>query len=545
MTTCGEKIVEIIAAYGIDIVFGIPGVHTLELYRGLTGSGIRHVTARHEQGAGFMADGYARAAGKPAACFIITGPGMTNILTAMGQAYADSVPMLVISSVNRTEHLGMGQGRLHELPFQRNLVSGVSAFSHTLMRPQELPEVMARAFTVFGSQRPRPVHIEIPIDVLGMAADAVGSDLPAIPDRPLMSLNAAAGAAEMLSSAKHPMMWLGGGAKDASDESLRLIEFLDAPTVNTTNGSGILPTDHPLCVGLNIGFRVVADALQQADVVLAVGTELSETDTFIDGLKFEFNGKLIRIDIDPAQLSRNWPADLAILSDARAALRALNQLLGVPAKTKISPDSAGAKRAAELRRRVRESWWTECGPHKRLLGTIRKALPGVTIVGDSTQLIYNALHSIECSRPRSFFHSATGFGTLGYALPAAVGAKLAQPERPVAAVIGDGGIQFTLPELASAVESGAPVIVVLWNNDGYGEIRKNMQARNIPLIGTQNYTPDFVSIAKAFGCMAERADGFAHLRELLETANQSEVPTLIEIRADAEFLTQKRQWGHL
>jgi len=539
MATCGEKIVELIEAYGIDTVFGIPGVHTLELYRGLSGSKIRHVTPRHEQGAGFMADGYARVAGKPAACFIITGPGMTNILTAMGQAYADSVPMLVISSVNNTKQLGMGRGRLHELPFQRNLVSGVSAFSHTLMRPEQLPEVLARAFTVFRSQRPRPVHIEIPIDVLAMPADSVTSVLPAIPDRPGPNSDVIERAAEMLLSAKDPMVWLGGGAKDAAAESVRLIEFLDAPAVNTTNGSGVLPTSHPLCVGLNIGFRVVADALKQADVVLAVGTEFSQTDTFFDGLKFEFNGKLIRIDIDPDQLSRNWPADLTILSDARSALAALNRAVGAPPETKPSPDSDGARRTAELRTRVKESWWPECAPHKRLMDTIRKALPGVIIVGDSTQPIYNTLHSLECRRPRSFFHSATGFGTLGYALPAAVGAKLAKPERPVAAVIGDGGIQFTLSDLASAVEAKAPVVVLLWNNDGYGEIRRCMRAREISPIGTQTYTPDFMALAKGFGCMAKRATGFEHLHELLQTANKAAVPTLIEIREDAKFLTEE------
>ena len=151
MTTCGEFLVKQLHAWGVDTVFGIPGVHTIELYRGLPGSGIRHVTPRHEQGAGFMADGYARVSGKPGVCFIITGPGMTNIATAMGQAYADSIPMLVISSVNERARLGRGNGYLHELPDQRALVAGVADFSHTLMSVDELPEVLARAFAVFLS----------------------------------------------------------------------------------------------------------------------------------------------------------------------------------------------------------------------------------------------------------------------------------------------------------------------------------------------------------------------------------------------------------
>ncbi|NER61832.1 hypothetical protein G3435_21440, partial [Pseudomonas sp. MAFF212428] len=171
MATCGEVLVKLLEKYGVDHVFGIPGVHTVELYRGLAGSTIRHITPRHEQGAGFMADGFARTRGKPGVCFIITGPGMTNITTAMGQAYADSIPMLVISSVQSRNALGGGRGKLHELPNQSALVGGVAAFSHTLMTADDLPAVLARAFAVFDGARPRPVHIEIPLDVLVEDAD--------------------------------------------------------------------------------------------------------------------------------------------------------------------------------------------------------------------------------------------------------------------------------------------------------------------------------------------------------------------------------------
>src|SRR4051812_21791567 len=171
MKTVGMYLAELLAAYGVEVIFGIPGVHTVELYRGLPNTPIRHVTPRHEQGAGFAADGYARVAGRPGVCFIITGPGMTNILTAMAQAYADSIPMLVISSVNARAQLGRGLGCLHELPSQRAMVEGVAAFSHTLMSVDALPEVLARAFSVFASERPRPVHIEIPLDVIVAPAD--------------------------------------------------------------------------------------------------------------------------------------------------------------------------------------------------------------------------------------------------------------------------------------------------------------------------------------------------------------------------------------
>ncbi|NPY60484.1 hypothetical protein DZ967_016660, partial [Pseudomonas aeruginosa] len=184
MTTCGEFLVKQLEAWGVETVFGIPGVHTVELYRGLPGSRIRHVTPRHEQGAGFMADGYARVTGKPGVCFIITGPGMTNILTAMAQAYADSIPMLVISSVNERARLAHGNGYLHEMPNQRNLVGNVCAFSHTLMSAEELPAVLARAFAVFDSERPRPVHIELPLDVITAPAEHLALRPRTVASRP-------------------------------------------------------------------------------------------------------------------------------------------------------------------------------------------------------------------------------------------------------------------------------------------------------------------------------------------------------------------------
>ncbi|EWG99772.1 thiamine pyrophosphate-binding protein, partial [Halomonas sp. BC04] len=216
--TCARLLLSLLhERYAVDTVFGIPGVHTVELYRGLESSGIRHVTPRHEQGAGFMADGYARATGRPGVCLIITGPGMTNIATAMGQALADSIPMLVISSVNRRDTLGRGQGRLHELPSQQQLLSGVSRFSHTLLDPSALPEVLARAFAVFGSERPGPVHIEIPIDLFDAPVAPPSSWQAATLYRPVPDPRGLATAAQWLQQAERPLVLLGGGCADAPE----------------------------------------------------------------------------------------------------------------------------------------------------------------------------------------------------------------------------------------------------------------------------------------------------------------------------------------
>ncbi|BAU74612.1 5-guanidino-2-oxopentanoate decarboxylase [Metapseudomonas furukawaii] len=535
MLTCGELLVELLEGFGVDTVFGIPGVHTVELYRGLPNTRIRHITPRHEQGAGFMADGYARVSGKPGVCFIITGPGMTNITTAMGQAYADSIPMLVISAVNNTEQLGMGGGRLHELPSQRNLVSGVAAFSHTLMRPDELPEVLSRAFAVFNGARPRPVHIEIPIDVITAPADHVRRKLGAQPSRPGPAAEAIARAAELLKGARRPLVLLGGGCADAGAEARRLVEALDAPTAYTINAKGVLPKGHPLALGCNQAWVPVRQLVLESDVILAVGTELGETDydVVFDG-NFRIESTLIRVDIDAEQLNRNYPADLAILSDARLALAALADALA-PGAT-FSADSAGSRRAAAVREALDAQWPATWNGQRKVLDLLQATLPDLIVAGDSTQPVYSGNHLFEATRPRSWFNSATGYGTLGYGLPAAIGAKLAAPERPVIALIGDGGIQFTLPELASAVEAGAPIIVLLWNNSGYGEIKRYMQNRDIPTIGVDIYTPDFQGLARAFGCNAAKAESLEHLAELLAAAAKADRPTVIEVWEHAGFL---------
>jgi len=536
MATCGELLVRLLDAYGVELVFGIPGVHTVELYRGLPATSIRHVTPRHEQGAGFMADGYARVTGKPGVCFIITGPGMTNILTAMGQAYGDSVPMLVISSVNRREQLAMGEGRLHELSSQRNMVAGVAAFSHTLMQADQLPQVLARAFAIFASARPRPVHIEIPIDVIAEPVNPAIMTVRALPSPPAPAPEAVRRAVDWLSAAKKPLVILGGGAVDGAAEALALVEHLDAPVIHTVNAKGILPPGHPLRAGENMAFAPVREAIGQADVVLAVGNEFGETEMYPDPKPLVFPDKFIRIDIDPEQLVRGVPASLPIMANARSALSEINRALGVAKKPAARPDSPGAKRAAAVRAATAKCWGPAVALHRRIAGVVQQSLPDAIVVGDSAEPVYALNLCYEPSRPRSFFNSSTGYGTLGYGLPAGIGAKLAAPDRPVVVLVGDGGFQFTIGELAAAVEAKVGLIVLLWNNEGYGEIKTYMLEQQIAPIGVDIFTPDFLAIAKGFGCQATRPASFEELARELTAANARSVPTVIEIRADAPYL---------
>jgi len=532
MATCGEVLVKLLEAYGVDQVFGIPGVHTVELYRGLAGSSINHVTPRHEQGAGFMADGYARTSGKPGVCFIITGPGMTNITTAMGQAYGDSIPMLVISSVQSRSQLGGGRGKLHELPNQSAMVAGVAAFSHTLMSAAELPAVLARAFAVFQAGRPRPVHIEIPLDVLVENADALLASQPVSIARAGAAPAAIEQMGQRLAQAKRPLILAGGGAIDAAPALQQLAERLGAPVALTINAKGMLPAAHPLLIGSTQSLVATRALVAEADVVLAIGTELAETDydiTFAGG--FEIPGVLLRIDIDPDQTVRNYAPALALVADARVAAEALLAELGVlPARGA----EWGAARVSRLQAQLASDWDAPTRAQTHFLQTLFDVLPDAVCVGDSTQPVYTGNLTFNPDQPRRWFNSSTGYGTLGYALPAAVGAWLGrrsggQAGGPVLCLIGDGGLQFTLSELASAVEARTPIILLLWNNQGYGEIKKYMLNRAIEPVGVDIYTPDFIGVAKAMGCAALAVEGEGQLRAALASAADRQGPTLIEI----------------
>lgn len=470
-----------------------------------------------------MADGYARATGKPGVCLIITGPGMTNIATAMGQALADSIPMLVISSVNNTHQLGLGEGRLHELPSQRNLVSGVSVFSHTLLRADELPQIMARAFTVFNSERPGPVHIEIPMDVITAQADHIEVTPFALPSAPGAAPDAVTAAAELLKTATRPLIALGGGSIGASKGLAVLAENLGAPVVNTVNAKGVLPYSHPLSVGGSGSCTAVREEFLAADVVLAIGTEFGETDYdfFFEGA-VQFSGKLIRVDIDARQLTRNVKADLAIHSDAKLAVQAIVNALG-QLKTASTEGEVRAKTLREALIKQRDT------KYEAFFTAIRDVLPEVIIAGDSTQPTYYAWLNYETEQARRYFHSASGFGTLGYAIPAAIGAKLGRPSLPVIGLIGDGASQFTIGELASAVEAQVAVIFLIWNNNGYGEIKRFMKDGDIPQIGVDIYTPDFPALGKAFGCDVSRVTSLDELKSQLVAASQRQTPSVIEV----------------
>ena len=523
----GVALIGLLKAYGVDTVFGIPGVHNNELYRGLPNSGIRHVLPRHEQGAGFMADGYSRATGRPGVCFTITGPGLTNILTPVGQAYSDSVPLLVISSALDIKDLGQGFGRLHEIKDQRAAAETVTGFSATATSPQAVPRLIARAFSSFRNGRPRPAYVEIPIDVL--AAPAVGdwrahAGGAAVRPDPAE----AAEAARLLAGAERPMIIAGGGAISASSALRDLAARLRPACIATIAGKGIVPDSHPLSTGAVLTSPAGREFLASADVVLAVGTELAETDHYSEGLGFP--GTLIRIDLDSHKLADRYGGDLPIQADARAAIEDIIAALPADGTT---PSRITADEIAALLRRIEDAEDPAWRFRRQVLGVIRAALPaGALVTSDMTQLAYSGNEAFPVDRPRSWLHPA-GFGTLGYGLPVAIGAKIGAPERPVIAFAGDYGFQYTLNELAVASELGLSIVVILWNNKALQAIIDDMERKGIEPNATQAWAPDFQALAAAYGCRCFSVDSLDALGRTIGAALEVKGPSFVEINAGA------------
>ncbi|GGV90348.1 hypothetical protein GCM10015535_46240 [Streptomyces gelaticus] len=522
--TGGETLVRALAAHGVTQAFGIPGTHNLEIYRHLAAHRIDHLNPRHEQGAGYAADAYARVSGRPGVAITTTGPALLNIAAAVGQAYSDSVPLLVVSPGMPLHHPRQSTGLLHEMRSQTEALRGVAAVSHRAASAEEIGVAVARAFTLFRTRRPRPVHIEIPLDLLTAVAPA-GPVRTAPPLSPATAdPEALSAAAAALRSAARPGIVLGGGARGAAAECLRLAVALGAPVVTSANGKGIVAETHPLSLGVSLHSRPVRRWLAERDVVLAVGTELAESDLW-EPLP-ALGGTLVRADIDPAQMYAGPPADIPLVGDARHTLRSLLAVL--PEAGGAHPEAHRAVAALlEERNAGTRSQDAHLLPY---LAAIAAVLPAnAVLTSDSAQCCYyGAIPHLPVAPEGRYLHP-TGFGTLGYALPAAIGAKTADPARPVVALSGDGGLQFSVQELATAVQLRLPLPVVVFDNGGYGEIRDEMASRGDRPTAVDLPPVDLPALARAYGGHGVRADSPEALAGALRRALDTPGPTLITV----------------
>jgi len=546
--TGGKALVEQLAGYDVNTVFGMPGVHTLAFFEPLESSSIRHIGARHEQGAGFMADGYARATGKPGVCLIISGPGVTNAATPIGQAYSDSIPVLAVTSTIARGDMGMGRGMLHEITDQQAVTAPITAFSATALTGPQIGEHLARAMTSFRTQRPRPVHLSIPLDVLDEEFELTPGR-KFLPQRPGPNPADIRATVELIRTAKRPVILAGGGCRDAGSELTRFAEMLQAPVVTTVAGKGVVPESHPLSLGSTLQRARIRRLLEnEADLLLAIGTEIAEPDLYVtadseaagdaqaiaDPTRLSIAGRFIRIDIDPATTVRDYAPDAAIVADAALALQALAEELAGHGNTPAAASWLADMDA--IRDQVRNDISSLERQHIAVLTAIRDALPADALVyGDMTQIAYTGCVYFPTDMPGTW-HFPMGYGTLGYALPAAIGGAIGAPERACAALVGDGGLLFTLQELATAVEQQLPLPIILWDNGGLGEIADFMRARSIPEISVRPHNPDFQALAESFGCLTTVPKSLAGIGQAVQAALRTDRPTVIIVKQDSEFL---------
>ncbi|MET3920219.1 5-guanidino-2-oxopentanoate decarboxylase [Arthrobacter sp. UYEF20] len=519
--TGGEALVAGLAEHGVDTIFGIPGTHNLSAYAALAKYGITHISPRHEQGAAYAADGFARTTGRPGIVLTTTGPAILNAAAAAAQAYSDSVPVLFISPGLPLRHPGRGNGMLHEVKDQSAAMASLVAYSHRVTSVEEIPLAVAQAFAAMSTGRPRPVHLEIPLDLLDESAEVVlVKPVSAGVLNPPADAVAAAGAA--LSAAERPLLIIGGGASRASAQVKAIAEALGAPVLATANGKGTLPEDHALSIGAGLQHRAVLDAIDDSDCVLAIGTELAPSDWW-NGVP-EFTGKLIRIDVDATSVNTNAVPALGLVGDSAAVLEAL--LAGLD-----GTKNDGSGRAASWRERFQADAQAEGGPWLEIVAGIAEALPWDAIVAADSSMAcyYGALSNLPLYRPNAFLYPS-GAGTLGYGLPAGIGAKVANPDVPVLVLQGDGGIMFTVAELAMAAELRLALPIVVVDNGGYGEIRNEMADRNEPVHAVALGRPDFVALARSLGCEAAHLESAADLPRAIKAALDGDRPTVLHLR---------------
>lgn len=519
----GAQISHMLKDRGVDVIFGIPGVHNQEMYRGIAEAGITHVLARHEQGAGFMADGYARATGKPGVAYVITGPGLCNIMTPMGQAYSDSVPLLVISSC--LDEIAARKGQLHQMKDQRAAAETVCDWSEEARTPEAAYALVDRAFAEFQAQSPLPKHIQVPIAQLVAEAD------PA-PEPPVaLRLCTADGrdvatAAAKIKRAKRPLFVFGGGAAKAggADGPARAVLAVSrAASFTSYAGRGIVSTDDPLHFGAGLARPGSADIVAQADLVICVGTDLAEVDLWREDLGHHCPA--VFVNLDPQVLARAGPGDERHQADAAVWLADLAQALeGSSADT-----GWRAEDVAAVRRRWRAETEAERPGIVPICDALRDAVPADTMIySDMTQFAYVAKEVWNMDRP-GHWHHPYGFGTLGYATPAAIGGAVARRGKPTMAIIGDYGFHYTVQELGVAVELGLPIPIILWDNGKLKEIEDSMVRAQIAPNAVVAQNPDFCKLAEAFGARAAAPKDLVALQNAVTEAFAADGPTLIYI----------------
>ncbi len=529
----GHLVVESLEALGAEVVFGMPGTHSLPIWEGLRTSPIRTFVLRTELDAGFAADGYARASGRPAPLVLTTGPAALMALAALMEAASVHVPVVAIASQIPRELIGRGRGYLHELRDQLASFAPVVKWAARAETAEAIPALLSEAWRRAQTPPSGPVFLEIPVDVLrGPAGVGPIHELDAEPPAPLSAAaDAVSEAARLLSQATHPVIWAGGGVlrSGAWRELAAVAELLQAPVATTYMAKGAFPEDHPLAVGSACFCPAFLELLTEADVVLCAGTELGAETTAQHTLRF--SGRLIQIDADAGRIGATYPA-LGLVGDAKATLAALSEEVRSPPAA-----NSGTTVASELRERIARGLEAQKRPLERgLLKTIRSTLPRDAVhTWDMTILAYWAAEFFPALEPRRFLYPL-GSGTLGYAWPAALGAAVALPDQPTLAVVGDGGFSYGLAELATARQHALPVALLVVDDGGYGVLRGHQRKAYGQTYAVDLVQPDFAALSGAFG-VPTRTSTPEDLAADLEWALALDGPAVVILPALLETFT--------
>ena len=516
-----ELLLTCLQANGVETMFGLPGGQINDFFDAMqrSGNSIQYIGSRHEQGAAYMAFGYAKATGKVGAYTVVPGPGVLNTAGAMCSAYANSSPVLCVTGQIDSRAIGRGVGELHELPDQLVTLRSLTKWSERINHPSEVPVKVEEAFRQLKSGRPRPVALEMPPDIMALTDHGgnprvYNDDQQSVFDEDLVK-----NAAKTLSKSQNPVIVVGGGAQHASEDILALADMLQAPVISFRNGRGVVSDKHYLGHTVASGYKLWSEA----DCVIGIGSRMQ---LYLQEWGIDDDMILIRVDWDPTELHRIVKADIAIHGDSKSVTRSLVSALGKVMDKRGSREEEFQAHKDIIQKEVE----AKVQPQMDFLLVIRDELPDNGILVDEiTQVGFASWFGFQTYHPRSLV--TCGYqGTLGYGYATALGVKAGCPDRPVVALTGDGGFMFNVQELATAAKYNIGVTVIVFNNSMFGNVRRHQtEWYDGRYIGSKLHNPEFAKMAETFGVEGHRADSAETLRPLLKKAIASGRPNLIEV----------------
>ncbi len=528
--TGSEAIVRGLIDHGVDTVFGLPGAQTYGLFDALYKyrDKIRTITSRHEQGAAYMAFGYAQSTGKPGVFSVVPGPGILNASAGLNTAWGAGVPTLGIVGQIPSDFIGKGRGQLHEMPDQLKTLKSITKWSARIDDGRKAPETVNTAFAKMLGGRPGPATIEMAMDVMVKEVSVASVKSKAIASSPKPKQEDIDAAAKLILKAKRPMIMVGGGAQHAGDAVRRLAELLEAPVTAFRRGRGVMSDDHPLAMNSAAAYEL----WPETDLLIGIGSRLelqflrwAETPDYVQAPK---KPKIIRIDIDPKEMTRLRP-HAGIVADSVAGASALADAI----EGKVKRDPKARKRIAAAKASTRKQYEAQVQPEVAYLDVIREVVPrDGFFVEELSQVGFTSYFAWPVYEPRTYV--TTGFpGTLGFGFQTALGVKAGNPDRAVVSITGDGGFMFGLAEMATAVQEKLGLVTMVFNNGGFGNVRRDQATRfGGRLIGSELVTPDFTALAKSFGMAAKRVGSPDELGPVLKRALKADKPALIEVMVE-------------